>query len=61
MITEDATIASLKIEVDSTQLDDVINKLDYIVSQIKKIDKSIHELSADGMPESRHSHSQSQN
>ena len=59
MTDEDATIASLKIVVDASQLDEVIKKLDYITASIDKFEKSIHKLSADGMPECRPSQNKS--
>jgi len=59
MTDEDATIASLKIVVDSTQLDEAIKKLDYIVAAVEKIEKSICKFNADGMPECRPSQNKS--
>jgi len=58
-INQMTDIASLKIEVDSSQLDEVIKKLDYITASIDKFEKSIHKLSADGMPECRPSQNKS--
>lgn len=46
-------IATLKIEVDSSQLDETVKKLDLIVQLLSEIKSHLNLFASDGMPECR--------